>query len=69
MKKIFYTLGIFIALTVVCSDEKEVPNVLFANPQPEETKKFRASLNIFISSRGFTDIDTFEISSASTKQF
>jgi hypothetical protein len=40
MKKLFYTLGICIALTVVCSDEKEITNVLFANPQPEETKNF-----------------------------
>ena len=40
MKKIFYTLGICIALTVACSDEKAITNVLFASPQPEETKKF-----------------------------
>ncbi len=40
MKKLFYTAGICIVLTVACSDEKPISNVLFVSPQPEETREF-----------------------------
>lgn len=40
MKKLFYTAGFCIALTVACSGDKAISNVVFASPQPEEAKEF-----------------------------
>lgn len=40
MKKLFYTAGISIALSVGCSGDKSEPTVLFANPQPQAAKDF-----------------------------
>ncbi len=42
MKKLFYTTGIYIALSFACSDSQSPSVIVFTNPQPEGAKELNA---------------------------
>ncbi len=63
MKKLFYTIGICIALTGGCSGDKLISNILFDRPQPEGAKEFQGFPG------GFLDTDSFYFKAQVHKAF